>query len=298
MQIHEYQAKEILKAIGRESPPYQLIASLEELPEAMEVLGGAPLLVRAQVHGERVCRIGKSRDELVRLINEMLGMRVGERVVHRLLLMKPREEARRVRIDVLAEEDHPLKSYDVTEVELSLSQDDQVLDATMHIDDKALFRQDPRLRDFSQMSLIEAEAMSYGLSYTDRKGTIGVIASGMGLARKEAALIERFGGSVSGLVTLRGEDKEALSAAFYLLSRRSKALHVTLIPEIMNTEVWACWIAASLRQSSVRVVVRLLGEERAKARHLLLKYPQIKMIDDDEEAARAVVIAAGIYETC
>ena len=81
MDIHEYQAKLLLKEYGIPSPPFEIITSIEQILPAAERLNVKQGILKAQVHaGGRGkaggVRIGKSRQELAQHAKEMLGMKI------------------------------------------------------------------------------------------------------------------------------------------------------------------------------------------------------------------------------
>ena len=98
MKIHEYQAKEILRAFGVATPPGIACFSVAEAMEAARELAEGPWVVKAQIHaGGRGkgggVKVARSLDEVKQFAGKMLGMRLvthqtGARgqVVRRLLV--------------------------------------------------------------------------------------------------------------------------------------------------------------------------------------------------------------------
>ena len=98
MKIHEYQAKEILRAFGVATPPGIACFSVAEAMEAAKALAEGPWVVKAQIHaGGRGkgggVKVARSLDEVKQFAGKMLGMRLvthqtGARgqVVRRLLV--------------------------------------------------------------------------------------------------------------------------------------------------------------------------------------------------------------------
>ena len=91
MQIHDYQAKQILKSYGLLVLPFEIVASPEEVPSALKKLGSLPVVIKPQVHGgtkeSRVCRTVAEAKLYATCI---IGRRTGpfQRAVHLLLLTK------------------------------------------------------------------------------------------------------------------------------------------------------------------------------------------------------------------
>ena len=310
MQIHEFQAKELLKEIGIESIAFQVIASLEELGPALKILGGAPFLIKPQIHGPRPGIICQNKEECQSIIAEILGGSYQGKIAHRILITtkKSIEKKEKLVWTLDKSQDHPLSpildrffiDHDLTYMELHLGTVEgrvYLLEAFLSVDDKALYRQ-PRLIacfDSSQMSSRALYAAHYGFLYSEYEGRVGCLFSGVGAGKKVELLMEKLGGSISALVDLCGmESREVLEGALKLLSKNSRSILVNLFPELMNTEVWACWLLAALEGNRTPVIVRLLGEKQDIARALLMRNPRIDVIENTEEAVRMAIIRAGL----
>jgi succinyl-CoA synthetase beta subunit len=81
MNIHEYQAKGILKRYGIPIPPYGVAASVEEARAIVSELGLTSAVVKVQVHaGGRGraggVKFGKSRDEIIAAAEQLLNMKI------------------------------------------------------------------------------------------------------------------------------------------------------------------------------------------------------------------------------
>jgi len=79
--IHEYQAKELLKQYGVPVPPGEVAYSDRAAARIAEEIGGARWVVKAQVHaGGRAkgggVKMAKSQEDLRRLTDHMIGMRL------------------------------------------------------------------------------------------------------------------------------------------------------------------------------------------------------------------------------
>ncbi len=81
MNLHEYQAKAVLREFGLTTPRGVVITSADQCPAATAELGGLPLVVKAQIHaggrgkagGVKLCR---TQDELAAAANALLGSRL------------------------------------------------------------------------------------------------------------------------------------------------------------------------------------------------------------------------------
>lgn len=81
MDIHEYQAKQILKKYGIISPEYAVINSIDEVNETAESRGWNQAVLKVQVHaGGRGkaggVKIARNRKEMYEFSNQLLGMKI------------------------------------------------------------------------------------------------------------------------------------------------------------------------------------------------------------------------------
>jgi succinyl-CoA synthetase beta subunit len=115
MNIHEYQAKEVLRAYGAPTPKGRAAFSVDEAVAAARELGGPVWVVKAQIHaggrgkGGGVKLVG-SIDEVKREAERMLGMNLvthqtgpGGRVVRRLYIEEGSAIARELYLSALVD---------------------------------------------------------------------------------------------------------------------------------------------------------------------------------------------------
>lgn len=81
MDIHEYQAKEILAQFGVPTPEFSVISSLDELKEAVAQMGLDQAVLKVQVHaGGRGkaggVKLAKTHEEILNFGEQLLGMRI------------------------------------------------------------------------------------------------------------------------------------------------------------------------------------------------------------------------------
>lgn len=81
MEIHEFQAKALLRNKGVTVPPYEVVSSPSDLLAAMQSLGVNEAVVKVQVHaGGRGkaggVKVGKSREEIQQHVEKLLGLRI------------------------------------------------------------------------------------------------------------------------------------------------------------------------------------------------------------------------------
>ncbi len=87
MNIHEYQAKELLKSYGIPVPPGEVVYTVKAATRVAEDIGGQRWVVKAQIHaGGRGkaggVRLANSVDELRRLTDNMLGTNLATAQTH------------------------------------------------------------------------------------------------------------------------------------------------------------------------------------------------------------------------
>ena len=81
MNIHEYQAKEVLRKVGVTTLKGQMVASVEDAVKAAQAMGGSVWVVKAQIHaGGRGkgggVKVAKSLDEVKKYAAQILGMQL------------------------------------------------------------------------------------------------------------------------------------------------------------------------------------------------------------------------------
>ncbi|PCI95411.1 ADP-forming succinate--CoA ligase subunit beta [Candidatus Aerophobetes bacterium] len=101
MNIHEYQAKEILRKYDVPIPKYVVVKSKSEIPKAISELGLDQAIVKIQVHAGGRGKAGgvkfaKSKEEISTYANQLLGMKMVNNqtgpdgvVAHQILLTDP-----------------------------------------------------------------------------------------------------------------------------------------------------------------------------------------------------------------
>ena len=171
------------------------------------------------------------------------------------------------------------------------------LDAKMHIDDNALFRQ-PEIAacyDPGQMSELERQAHDQGLAYVSLDGRVGCMVNGAGLAMATLDLIRYYKGEPANFLDVGGgASVEKIIEGFKILFKDSnvKAILVNIFGGIMNCERIAEALIQALKEhpSSVDIVVRLEGTNVKPAKEMLKAFKHhIIAIDSFDEAAKCAV---------
>ena len=101
MNIHEYQAKEILEKYGVPIPKYVVVHSKDEIQGAMNQLGLSSAIVKIQVHAGGRGKAGgvkfaKTKDEIKTYSEQLLGMKMVNNqtgpdgvIAHKIMLSDP-----------------------------------------------------------------------------------------------------------------------------------------------------------------------------------------------------------------
>ncbi len=175
------------------------------------------------------------------------------------------------------------------------------LDAKMTFDDNALFRHPEieKLRDVSQDSPGEIEAIQHGLSYVRLDGTIGCLVNGAGLAMATLDLIKLCGGAPANFLDVGGRtDVAQVSAAFRIIFADTQvtAVLVNIFGGIVKCDVIAEGLIAAahlVNIQNVPLVVRLQGTNADRAREILQSSSlRIVWVETMQAAAEAAVRAA------
>ena len=101
MNLHEYQAKEVLKKYGIPIPPFGIASNAREVKNLIETLHLTKAVVKIQVHAGGRGKAGgvkfaQSKEEILEVANSLIGMKmVNEQtglegiVAHKVLISKP-----------------------------------------------------------------------------------------------------------------------------------------------------------------------------------------------------------------
>src|SRR5271157_5347778 len=108
MNIHEYQARELLARAGIAVPPGVVAATPAEARRAMERLGVPKVVVKAQVHaGGRGkaggVKLADSPEQAERLAGQILGMKIKGLTVGKVLIVPATEIASEAYVGVIVD---------------------------------------------------------------------------------------------------------------------------------------------------------------------------------------------------
>src|SRR5205823_1700984 len=298
--IHEYQAKELLSGFGVPVPKGGVAYSAEQAVYRTTEIGGSRWVVKAQIHsgargkagGVRLC----ATDADVRhAAKDLLGKVLVTRQtgpeglpVHRVLV----EQAMAAVLGAY----RAFRDLDATMVEfnpLVVVEDGHVfaLDVKMSFDDNAMFRRPnvAELRDYAQEDPREADAAEHGLNYVALDGDIGCIINGAGLAMATMDMIQHSGGEPANFLDIGGgASPDRVAAAFRLVlsDRNVKAILVNVFAGINRCDWVAEGVVQAIREVRVPVplVVRLAGTNVDEGRRIL------------QESGLSIVTAATLAE--
>jgi len=167
------------------------------------------------------------------------------------------------------------------------------VDSKIVVDDDALFRQ-PNLqiinREENKSETIK-RAEKYGLSYVplDKKGNIGVIAGGAGLAMMTVDTIKYFGGKPANFLDTGGgikeeQSKEALK--ILLENKQIDGIIINIFGGINNCEIIAKGIKEAINEVGLNkvIVVKSRGHSQEKGWHIFeeLGLEQVKLGTTEE----------------
>ncbi len=170
-------------------------------------------------------------------------------------------------------------------------------DAKVDFDDNGLFRHPDivALRDTSEDSPLEVEAMKAGVSYVKLHGFVGCMVNGAGLAMATMDLIKLAGGEPANFLDVGGgASEERIAAAFKILVSDPdvRVVLVNIFGGIARGDVIARGIVAAARTVGVHVpmVVRLVGTNAEEGHRILREsgLPITVAADMAEAAALAV----------
>ncbi len=170
-------------------------------------------------------------------------------------------------------------------------------DAKVELDDNGLFRHPEiaALRDTSEDSPLEVEAMRAGVSYVKLGGFVGCMVNGAGLAMATMDLIKLAGGEPANFLDVGGgANEERIAAAFKVLVSDPdvRVVLVNIFGGIARGDVIARGIVAAARAVGVRIpmVVRLVGTNAEEGHRILREsgLPITVAADMAEAAALAV----------
>lgn len=180
------------------------------------------------------------------------------------------------------------------------------VDAVVIIDDNSLFRQNEleKMKDPTEMDVLERDAHIKGLNYVRLEGDIGVIANGAGLAMTTMDMIAEMGGNPANFLDTGGglaePDKMKKCLLHVLSDSNVKVVYINIYAEITRCEKVAEGIALALDEFSKKtfLIIKLTGVNENEGKEFLRDYlsnteKKAIFVDSLEEGAEKAVQYAG-----
>src|SRR5436305_20066 len=233
MNIHEYQAKALLREFGVPVARGVPVLKTGEAAKAAKELGGPVWVVKAQIHaggrgkgkfkepgaGDKGgVRLAKSPEEVDQYAEQMLGHTLvtaqtgaAGKQVNRLYIEEGAEIAQEFYLSMLVETEEDAK---------------------------------------------EIEASKYGLSYITLDGTIGRMVNGAGLAMATMDIIKLYGEEPANFLDVGGgATKEKVTAAFKIITAdpKVKGILINIFGGIMRCDIIAEGVIAAVKEVGLKV---------------------------------------------
>ncbi len=308
MDIHEYQAKEILSSFGVTIPRGGIVYSPENAENKAREIGGSKWVVKAQIHSGARGKAGgiivcNSPLEVAQATDKLLGKKLVTnqtgpegKIVNRIYIEEATDIEKELYLGLVFD-----RSSESIMVVASTEGGMRILalDCKMSFDNNAMFRRNKvsELRDKSQEDEKEVYASDRGLNYVSLDGNIGNIINGAGLAMASMDMIKLAGGEPANFLDVGGgATPEKIVKAFRLITmdKKVKVILVNIFAGINRCDWVAEGIVQALDKIEVKVplVIRLAGTNVEKG-NKILKDSNINYIEAStlEEAANKAVAA-------
>ncbi len=168
-------------------------------------------------------------------------------------------------------------------------------DARLNIDDNALFRNKElaKMRELTEESEIEKEAIKFGLNYVQLKGNVGIIANGAGMAMATMDLIKLMGGEPANFLDVGGgASKEIVEKSIEIIIKSGvKSIFINIFGGITRCDEVAKGVVDALNKQKVGIpiIVRLSGTNEEEGKNILKQLKNIIIVNEMEEGAKIAV---------
>src|SRR3569623_482039 len=330
MNIHEYQAKAVLKEFGVPVSRGVPIVKASEAEAATKQLGGQVWVVKSQIHaggrgkgkfkeasaGDKGgVRLAKSIDEVKTFAHQTPEKIVtfsidpatgvmphhGRKVAQALKLKGDQAKQAEKLVGQLynAFVAKDMSMLEINPLILSKQGELKCLDAKVSFDSNALYRHPDvmELRDETEEDAKEIEASKYDLAYIALDGTIGCMVNGAGLAMATLDIIKLYGESPANFLDVGGgASEEKVTAAFKIITADSnvKGILVNIFGGIMKCDIIAAGVVAAVKAVGLKVplVVRLEGTNVEEGKKIIRESGlNVLPADDLDDAAQKIVKA-------
>jgi succinyl-CoA synthetase beta subunit len=165
------------------------------------------------------------------------------------------------------------------------------VDAKLVLDDNAAFRHADRPPS-EELTALEREARSHGLSYVELDGDIAVIGNGAGLVMGTLDLLAHFGGRAANFLDVGGgATADGMRAALDIVQRKSgiRSIFINIFGGITRCDE----VARGIVQEPPRVPasIRLTGTNEEEGQRILRAAGIAATLDPDHAAQEAVALA-------
>jgi len=165
------------------------------------------------------------------------------------------------------------------------------IDAKLVLDDNAAYRH-PDRPPASELTPLEIEARSHGLSYVELDGDIAVIGNGAGLVMSTLDLLAHFGGRAANFLDIGGgATPEAMRTALDIVQRKpgARAIFINIFGGITRCDD----VARGIVQDPPRLPasIRLTGTNEEEGQRILRSARISAGLDADAAAREAVALA-------
>jgi len=278
MNLHEYQAKELLSRYGVKVPRGKMVESVADAARAAEELG-LPVVIKAQIHaGGRGkaggVKLARTAADVPKMAGEILGKKLVTpqtgaegKEVRKLLV----EDVHRKTVAFLLSLYQAFRGLDCSLLEINpclVTEEGEVLalDAKINLDDNALFRHKDllSLRDITEEAPLEVEASKFGLNYIKLDGNVGCMVNGAGLAMATMDIIKLSGSAPANFLDVGGgASAEQVKNAFRILTSdpQVKAVLINIFGGILRCDRLAEGVIAAVQELGVKapIVIRMEG---------------------------------------
>jgi succinyl-CoA synthetase beta subunit len=302
MNIHEYQARDILREHGVPVPPGQVATTPEEAEEIAGQIDG-PVVVKAQVHAGGRGKAGGVK--LARTADEArYGLLNHQVAAMAYFLYEDSGLARQAaRIMTSLYEAYRASGATLAEINpliVNPAGEVKAIDAKMNIDDNALFRLPAieALRDVEAENPAETRARGAGLSYIQLDGNVGCCVNGAGLAMATMDLVKYYGGDPANFLDIGGSsnpDKVVAALEIITSDPNVKSILFNIFGGITRCDDVANGIVEATRRIQIEqpIVIRLTGTNEEVALEILKKAGFEAYTSMDAVVEKAVELAKG-----
>src|SRR6266516_3918065 len=261
MNIHEYQAKAVLREFGVPVPRGIPAFTVVEAVRAAEQLGGPVWVVKAQIHAG-----GRGKAGGVKVVKSVAdAKREAERLLGSVLVThQTGPQGRQVRHVYIEEGSAIDREYYLSAlVDRSTSRIAFVASTEGGMDIEEVAHKTPdKIVSFSVDPT--TGFMLHHARYVAHVGTIGCMVNGAGLAMATMEIIKLYGETPANFLDVGGSaTKEKVAAAFKIITsdHNVKGILVNIFGGIMKCDVIAEGVVAAVKEVGLRVplVVRLEG---------------------------------------